>query len=92
MNPTSPIQGMQGLMGKVGGAPKLNLQKLHDAYKSIQELRMFASPSVQQLLDQIPNPLHPEYTDPEEMVQTPQMPQEMGQTPQMGGMMGGQNG
>lgn len=81
MNPNQPIQGMQGLMGKVGGAPKLNLQKLHDAYKSIQELRMFASPSVQQLLDQIPNPLHPEYTDPEEMGQ--QMPQQnMGQMEQ----------
>ena len=62
MNPN--MGGMSKLLG--GTAPKLNLQKLHDAYKSIQELRMFASPSIQQLLDQIPNPLHPEYTDPEE--------------------------
>ena len=77
--------GMSKLLG--GTAPKLNLQKLHDAYKSIQELRMFASPSIQQLLDQIPNPLHPEYTDPEEMGEG------MGQMEGMsqgGQMMGGQ--
>ena len=65
----NPIQGMQGLLGKTGTAPKLNLQKLKDAYDSIQELRMFASPSLKQILDQIPNPIHPEYTDPEEMGQ-----------------------
>ena len=63
----NPNTGMQGLLGKVGTAPKLNLQKLHDAYKSIQELRMFASPSLKQILDQIPNPVHPEYNDPEEV-------------------------
>ena len=54
----NPNMGMSKLLG--GTAPKLNLQKLHDAYKSIQELRMFASPSLQQLLDQIPSPLSPE--------------------------------
>ena len=84
----NPNMGMSKLLG--GTAPKLNLQKLHDAYKSIQELRMFASPSLQQLLDQIPSPLSPEYTDPEEEGQDMgQMPQGMGQ---MGGMMGVQNG
>ncbi len=88
MNPTAqPIQGMQGLLGKTGTAPKLNLQKLKDAYDSIQELRMFASPTLKQILDQIPNPIHPDYQAEPQMEGMGQMGQGM-----MGGMMEGNNG